>query len=126
MRRTPAAFAACATVLTLLLAGCNDDKPAASAPTTANTAAAKALVGVDAGRAAAFTISFKQAFQGLSAGKNDGQIAQILSDTCVELEAGKAKDAVVQSIGARAKSAQATATTDESQAIYEMAKLMCS
>ncbi|MEV0294858.1 hypothetical protein [Nocardia sp. NPDC050710] len=130
MTRTSAAIAASATVFALLLAGCNDDSSSSSATSAGTSAAAKPAGDVaqiiDSAKAGTFVVSFKSAFPKLAQGKSDTQISAILNETCQDLKAGKAEDAVVTSITARAKNGSTEATKEEAQAIYQMAKLMCS
>ncbi|QIS10818.1 hypothetical protein [Nocardia arthritidis] len=127
MIRTTAAIAACATAFALLLTGCGSDKASSSAPASAAATSAKpaAPAGLDNVKAGAFVVAFKNAFPKLADGKDDTKIAGVLSDTCTDIKAGKPEDAVVKGVGTRVKSASADATTEESQAIYQMAKLMC-
>ncbi len=76
-------------------------------------------------RAGAFVVAFKNAFPKLIVDKDETKIASVLTDTCTDIKAGKPEAEVVKNVGARAKSPSADPTPEESQAIYQMAKLMC-
>ncbi|ASF08944.1 hypothetical protein NBRGN_107_00380 [Nocardia brasiliensis NBRC 14402] len=125
MIRTTAALAASATLFALLLTGCGDDKAttdAASSSTTAQSSGDTQVV--DNVKAGAFVVSFRGAFPKLADGKDDAKISTVLSDTCKDIKAGKPEDEVVKNIVKRA-SGKTEATTEESKAIYQMAKMMC-
>ncbi|MFF3224569.1 hypothetical protein ACFYV7_17375 [Nocardia suismassiliense] len=125
MIRTTAALAASATLCALLLTGCGDDKASSDTPaaTSAAQSSGDAQV-VDNVKAGAFVVSFRGAFPKLADGKDDTKIANILSDTCKEIKAGKPEDEVVKSITKRA-SGKVEATTEEAKAIHQMARMMC-
>lgn len=121
MRRTTAAFAACATAFALLVAGCGDDKaadkPAATTSAAASTGAAPI---VDSAKAGTFVVTFKNAFPKLAEGKDDAKIAAFYAETCKDVKAGKPEDEIVKNISSRSGAAQA-----EAPAIYQVAKLTC-
>ncbi|MFD0362617.1 hypothetical protein ACFQZZ_14310 [Nocardia sp. GCM10030253] len=131
MQRTSAAIAASATLFTLLLAGCNDDKASSAAPsTTAGAGTSSVSAAGDAHapdniKAGTFVVSFRSAFPKLADGKDDNKIRDILVETCKDVKDGKAEDAVVQNIIKRTKTGSVEASKDEAQAIYQMAKLLC-
>ncbi|WP_454198174.1 hypothetical protein [Nocardia sp. Marseille-Q1738] len=123
MIRTTAAIAASATLFSLLLTGCGDDKPSSAASST--TAASQgATAQVDSVKTGAFVVSFRGAFPKLADGKDDAKIASILSETCADIKAGKPENDVVADITKRA-GGNTQPTAEEAKAIYQMAELMC-
>ncbi|MEV6430141.1 hypothetical protein [Nocardia sp. NPDC051463] len=130
MQRTSAAIAASATLLTLLLAGCNDDTAgSAASSTTAGAGSSVSAAGGDAPidnfRAGTFVVSFRTAFPKLADGKDDNKIRDVLVETCKDVKDGKSEDPVVQNIIKHTKTGSVEASKDEAQAIYQMAKLLC-
>ncbi|WP_327114277.1 hypothetical protein OHB12_33990 [Nocardia sp. NBC_01730] len=127
MRRTTAALAASATLFALLLAGCGNDEASSGSPSTTSGAPsaqggeAQAFNGVQAG---VFVVNFRGAFPKLAEGKDDAKIASILSEGCKDIKAGKSEDEVVENITKRA-GGSTEPSSEEAEAIYHMAKLMC-
>ncbi|MEV6362819.1 hypothetical protein [Nocardia asteroides] len=121
MNRTTAAIAASATVFALLLAGCGDDTTTTAATSTSAAAAAQ----VDSGKAGMFVVSYRNAFPKLAEGRDDAAIGGLLTQTCGDIKAGKAEADVVAGVVKNAKNGATAPTTEEAQAIYQMAKLMC-
>ncbi|GAD87444.1 hypothetical protein [Nocardia asteroides] len=122
MSRTTAAIAASATVFALLLAGCGDDTSTTTAATSTSAAAAAQ---VDSGKAGMFVVSYRNAFPKLAEGRDDAAIGGLLTQTCGDIKAGKAEADVVAGVVKNAKNGATAPTTEEAQAIYQMAKLMC-
>ncbi|MEU8894433.1 hypothetical protein [Nocardia sp. NPDC048505] len=127
MIRTTAAIAASTTVFAaLLLAGCGgEDKADTPASSASSAAAASAASIVDSARAGTFVVSYKSAFPKLAAGRSDAQIAEILTETCKDVKAGKAEDAIVTNVVKLAKNGSVEASKEEAQSVYQMAKIMC-
>lgn len=128
--RTSAVFAASACVLTLLLAGCGDDKASTSTgSSTTGTSAAAQPSGqaeiIDTVKAATFLVTYKTAFPALAEGKDDNTISAIYADTCKEIKAGKAQDVIITNVTERTKSPSVTATATEAQMLYETIKTTC-
>ncbi|MFE3545712.1 hypothetical protein ACFXK0_22340 [Nocardia sp. NPDC059177] len=121
MSRTTAALAASATVVAVLLAGCGDDSAAADSAATS----AAPTVQVDASKAAMFVVSYRNAFPKLSEGRDDAALRGVLGQTCGDIAAGKSTDDVVAGIVRNATNGATAASTEEAQAIYEMATRMC-
>ncbi|MEV6323892.1 hypothetical protein AB0M45_22255 [Nocardia sp. NPDC051787] len=125
MIRTTAAIAASATLFSLLLTGCGDDKPSSAASSTTAAASQGATAPVDTVKTGAFVVSFRGAFPKLAEGKDDAKIASILSETCADIKAGKSENDVVADITKRAGGGNTQPTAEEAKAIYQMANLMC-
>ncbi|MFD4428685.1 hypothetical protein [Nocardia sp. NPDC058497] len=121
MSRTTAAIAASATVFALLLAGCGDD----SSSTAASSSSAAPTAQVDSGKAGMFVVSYRNAFPKLAEGRDDAAVSGVLTQTCGDIKAGKAESDVVAGIVQSSTNGATAATTEEAQAIFQMAKLMC-
>ncbi|MFD3745935.1 hypothetical protein [Nocardia sp. NPDC058633] len=121
MSRTTAAFAASATVLALLLAGCGDDSSSAEASAPATTPTFQ----VEASKAGMFVVSYRNAFPKLAQGRDDAAVAAVLNHSCSDIKAGKSEADTIATVLAAAENGDTAATTEEATAIYQMAKLMC-
>lgn len=119
--RTTAAIAASATVFALLLAGCSDD----SSSTAGSSSSAAPAAQVDSGKAGMFVVSYRNAFPKLAEGRDDAAVSGVLTQTCGDIKAGKPESDVVAAIVKNSKNGATAATTEEAQAIFQMAKLMC-
>lgn len=119
--RTTAAIAASATVFALLLAGCSDD----SSSTAGSSSSAAPTAQVDSGKAGMFVVSYRNAFPKLAEGRDDAAVSGVLTQTCGDIKAGKSESDVVAAIVKNSKNGATAATTEEAQAIFQMAKLMC-
>ncbi|MDO3648703.1 hypothetical protein [Nocardia mangyaensis] len=122
MSRTTAAIAASTTVFALLLSGCGDDS---SSTTDSSSTAAAPSAEVDAGKAGMFVVSYRNAFPKLAEGRDDKAVADVLTQTCGDIAAGKSEPDTVAGIVSSTENGSATATNEEAQAIYQMSKLMC-
>ncbi|MEV0357935.1 hypothetical protein AB0H71_17960 [Nocardia sp. NPDC050697] len=124
MIRTNAALAACATALTLVLAGCGGDDAAASS-SSSSAAATSAPQIVDAVKAGTFVVSFRSAFPALASGKDDAALSNTLNQTCGDIKAGKAEPDVQAALADRVAANGKKASQEEAAAIFQMIKLMC-
>ncbi|APE33914.1 hypothetical protein BOX37_07960 [Nocardia mangyaensis] len=123
MSRTTAAIAASTTVFALLLSGCGDDS--SSTTDSSSSTAAAPTAEVDAGKAGMFVVSYRNAFPKLAEGRDDKAVADVLTQTCDDIAAGKSEPDTVAGIVSSTENGSATATDEEAQAIYQMSKLMC-
>ncbi|MFC8044426.1 hypothetical protein [Nocardia sp. NPDC057353] len=125
MIRTNAAVAACATALTLVLAGCGGDDATATSSSSSAAATTSAPQLVDAVKAGTFVISFRSAFPALASGKDDAALGNTLNQTCADIRAGEPeaeiRDAVAERVAANGKNA----SPEEAAAIFQMVKMMC-
>ncbi|GGN92547.1 hypothetical protein GCM10011610_53750 [Nocardia rhizosphaerihabitans] len=72
-----------------------------------------------------FVVSYRNAFPKLAEGRDDAAVSGVLTQTCGDIKAGKPESDVVAAIVKNSKNGATAATTEEAQAIFQMAKLMC-
>lgn len=123
--RTNAAIAACATALTLVLAGCGGDDAAASSSSSSAAATTSAPQVVDAVKAGTFVVSFRSAFPALASGKDDAALSNALNQTCGDIKAGRSEADVQAALADRVAANGTKASPEEAAAIFQMIKLMC-
>ncbi|MFC7448541.1 hypothetical protein [Rhodococcus daqingensis] len=148
MRKAAALLAA--STIALALAGCSSDevtektdaaKDKASAAMSsvaeaaegaqssvnaaASTAAAQVKGALDSAKVATFTAAFKVANPDLAEGRDDDAIADILAQTCADIDAGQSEQEIVAGLESRAENNGVKATPDQAQQIYNIAKPAC-
>ncbi|MFD4179934.1 hypothetical protein [Rhodococcus sp. NPDC058514] len=91
----------------------------------ASTAASQVKGALDSAKVATFTAAFKVANPDLAKGRDDDAIADILVQTCEDIDAGQDESEIVADLEARAENNGVKATQEQAQQIYNIAKPAC-
>lgn len=148
MRKAAALLAA--STIALALAGCSSDEASDNAQTAkdkasaamssvadaaegaqssvnaaASTAASQVKGALDSAKVSTFTAAFKVANPDLADGRDDDAIADILVQTCEDIDAGQPEAEIVSDLESRAENNGVKATQEQAQQIYNIAKPAC-
>ncbi|MFE3290312.1 hypothetical protein [Rhodococcus sp. NPDC059234] len=96
-----------------------------SASAAAGSAVSKAQGAVDNVKTTTFTVAFKAGFPSLAEGRDDAAIADILNQTCADIDANQDETKVVTGLETRAGNNGVPATQEQAQHIYDLAKPLC-